>query len=247
MDIKTSTGTATTINRADKITSVAGSAREIYVTATEPHAQGMRRRARVLNAVPVTLQRFNQVNSSTLQPEYHDAETVLAQVKTEKAGRWVAKGVYAPESQEVLYFDNANLAQNFGVIRTVCQDSARGLMFSGLFSVQYIPKPTMTGGNPALYQDPIPTPGTPIDIELQFIETTEQASYAGGSKQVIGDAVIKFTRNQLTQAQILTDGSFFDITALGGSPIRYQVWNGSEGLKQEQTYHWCVYLKRVRK
>lgn len=247
MDIKTKTGVATTINRGDKVTAIAGAAREIYITATEPYAQGMKRRARVLAPVDVTLRRFNKINPTTLAPEYHDPVTVQAQVKTEKSGRWVSKGVYAPESQEVLYLNNANTSENFGVIRAIAQDSARGLMFPGLFSVQYIPVPTMTGGNAALMIEPTPTPGTPVDIDLQFIELTDQYTYGDGVKQKMGDAVIKFTRDQLTQAQIGANGSFFDITPLGGTAIRYQVWNASEGVKQEQTYHWCVYLKRVRK
>lgn len=246
-------GNSLTLAQGHKITSIAGQSRELYITEIAPYAQGKRRRARIVAPVSAVIAPFVEVDSGTLAPTYDSSVTVLAQAKTEKSNRYNPKGEdsdadfgpNAPESAEVLYFNNADSTQDFGVIKVRLADAARGLMFPGMFTAQYIPAPSESGGDPDLFIPPTYTPGTPVDLTLSFINLSDQMRYEGGTGVKRGDAVIKFTRDQLTKAQILADKGLFEITPIGGSAISYEVW-GSDGVEYEQTYHWCVYLRRVR-
>lgn len=245
-------GASVVLAKAHKVTEIAGRACDLYVTEVGPYAQGMKRRARALGTVDVVVHPFTGLNISTGVPEYGDPVTVKAQIKTEKAGRWSTTGdktdadygALAPEAREILYFNNATAAQPFGVIRCVTDDPARGLMFATLYTVQFIPL-VASGGDPDLNIPATITPGTPRSITPAFVDITEQAVFEGNMRVKTGDAVVKFTRNQATQAELLGD-NLIRITPLGGTAMDYQLWNAAQGLKAEQTYHWTAFLKRLR-
>lgn len=224
-----------------KISSIDGVVTDFYVSDVIPRP----------TAIPPTLMEADAITMNPLSISGGDiiegAEfSFRAQVEFDKnIENNPDQGPQTPKTKGRLIALSAGRGNN-RLLEIFFTDSLEGLMFPGLFSVQYTPAPTMTGGNAALMIEPTLTPGTPVDIDLQFIELTDQYAFGEGVKQKVGDAVIKFTRNQLTQDQIGANGAYFEITPLGGSPIHYQVWNASEGVKQEQTYHWCIYLKRVR-
>lgn len=249
--VTTTTGATLTLAKGDKISSIAGQARDLYIVEVGPYAQGKRRRGRIIAPVDASIASFDEIDSGTLSPTYETAATVKAQAKTEKASRWNSTetdanfGPNSPESREILYFNNADTTQAFGLIRAVAVDSSRGLMFPEMFTAQYLPAPTITGGDDIKMIPGTPTPGTPVALTLEYIDLSEQFAIADYARTKTGDALIRFQRDQLTQAQIEANGAYFAITPNGGSAILYQIW-GSEGVQQEQTYHWTVYLKRVR-
>lgn len=248
--VQTTAGASLTLQQGDKITAVAGQSRELLITELAPYAQGMRRRARILSKVDASIASFDSLDGS-LAPSYDDAVTVKCQSKIERLQAFKYKGEEtdgdygseALESKEVLYFNNADTAQNFGVIRAVLQDPARGLYFPNMFTVRLAPF-TAAGGRSSGGIPPSTTPGTKIDLEPVFIDINAQVVVGDSSQMTLGDAVIKFPRHKATQAQLLGD-SLIEITPQGQSAIQYRVKN-TEGLKQMQTHHWMAYLERVR-
>lgn len=248
--VQTTSGASLTLQQGDKITSVAGQSRELLITELAPYAQGMRRRARILSRVDVSIASFDSLGVD-LAPSYDDAVTVKGQSKIEKLQVFSHKGEevdgdYGPqalESKEVLYFNNADTTQDFGVIRAVLQDPARGLFFPNMFTVQMVPK-TKSGGRSSGGIPPSVSDGTKVNLEPVFINVNTQVLVGNSSQITLGDAVIKFPLHKATQAQLLGD-SLIEITPQGQSAIAYRIKN-ADGLKQMQTHHWMAYLERVR-
>lgn len=242
------------IGQQDRITSIAGKERDLYITAVEPVSQGSHYRFRTLARTPVIFQRFSHIDTVSRSPVYFPEEVAIAQVKTIKGSQWKTEivsthaidGPDAPQSREFVYFDNANQLEDFGVIRAIASDESRGLMFSELMGVQYIPAPTIVDADPDEMKPGTSTPGTPIDLEYVFIELKDQYLFVENQTVRAGDAILKVRRDLLTLDQITEDGATFEITPPGQQPIRYQIWEMNQGVQSEQTYHWTIYLNKIK-
>jgi len=240
-------GSGVAIDVGAKITSIAGSAVEAYIVDLLPYSVGMRRRARILAPVDIVVQPLTGISAQGA-PQYGAAITLRGQVKGESASNrfiGVKQGADAPETSRSIYFNNTNQAQPFGVVRGKVADAMSGLLLAGLFTIRYLPPPTLSGGNPDLYIPSSETPGTPIALNPVFVSLSEQSVFEGAAKIKTGDALIRIPRTQLTEAQLQADRMLIEITPKGGSARMYQLWN-SDGIKPMQTLHWEIYLKRVR-
>lgn len=245
--VQNTSGGTVTLAKGDKF-SLHGE--NLYVTGLSAHAAGARRRHRIIGAAPVQLSSFDSLSSS-LEPQYTGAVTVMAQVKTVKPNQYKAfgdqkDGDYGPdqpESRKILYVMEANTSADWPQVKIELQDAARGLMFPGMFTVELIPQ-TKASGNQSLGIPDTVTNGTPVDLEPVFVDLSDQVTVSESSQVTLGDALIKFPRHKATQAQLLGD-SIISITPSGQSAIQYRVKN-TQGIVQMQTHHWMVYLERIR-
>ena len=244
----------TSISHQDKITSIAGLPVELYVTAIEPVSQGSHYRFRVLAPTPIVITRFSHIDPITREPIYFAEETVYGQVKTIKGSVWKTEslarnaidGSHAPQSKTFIYFDNADNNQAFGTFRAIVNDEARGLLFNDLYSVNYIPAPIKTGGDPDLMIPPTLTPSTPINLEYIFLEQQEQYLFLENQTVRVGDAILKISRDKLTLSEITTEGAIFTVTEQNQPTVRYQIWEKTQGIQSGQTYHWTIYLNKIK-
>lgn len=248
--ISATDGTKVEITNGDHITGIAGRDSDLYITDIMPYAQGMYPEPQIVAPVNVCVENLKEIDETTFAPKYYQSANVLGQVKTTKA-QDTSKTPDSPEAKEVLYFNNANADQEFSLIKVECADSLRGETYAGLFDLERAVT-TLTGGNDLLG---IPGSESTVYTPLKaiFVELTDQYRFGNVSREKFvsdarvkaGDAMIKLKRSAISQSQI-ESANHFRITPRGGSPIKYIIWNGSEGIVQEQQYVWCLYLQKVR-
>lgn len=197
--------------------------------------------------VSLSLATFDQLNATTLVPEYLATKTVIAQIKAdsqEPDNELIeADGPEQPKTYKVIYLQESDLTKGYPVIKLVLRDVHRGLMFPGLYTVQFVPY-TVSGGDDAAEIPPTVTEGAPRTLTCKKVDLRDQVVLLGSLQERVGDARITFLRSEATQAELLGK-MFIDITPKGGSALRYRLKNAA-GLTTEQTYHWTALLERVR-
>jgi len=250
--VQSKDGLRVELTNGDHITSIAGRDSDLYITDIGPYAQGMYPKPSIVAPVSVTVENLKEIDETTLQPKYYQSASVWGQVKTAKA-QDTSKTPDSPEAKEVLYFNNADPCQEFSLIRAVVADSLSGETYAGLYTFERAVT-TITDANQLLgipgSEDTVFT-----TIPALFVELTDQYRFTPSGntertndpfiKQKAGDALVKIKRSYLTQSQV-ESASYFRITPLGGTPVKYIIWNGSDGIVQEQHYQWSLYLQKVR-
>lgn len=240
--IKAIDGSSVSLSNGDHITSIAGRSSDLYITDIGPYAQGMYPKPSLVAPVNVALETLVEIDNTTLAPTYNSSVSVYGQAKTLKT-QDTHKSPDSPEAKETLYFNNADSAQEFSLVYVKCADSLSGETYAGLYTLEKAVT-TITSGNPLLG---IPGSESTVysTIPALFVELTDQYRFIDGVRQKAGDALIKIKRSLITQSQI-ESANHFRITPKGGTARKYIIWNGGEGIVQEQQYHWCIYLQKVR-
>lgn len=201
--------------------------------------------------VALLLSRFIGLDGDTLAPEYAAAVTVQAQVKNERVDhRWrkadTTEGPDMPETRKVLYLQEANTSQTWPLIRIELGDVGRTLMVPDLYTVKYLPPPTITTpGDPELGIPAEVEPGTPLLLDPTQVNINEQIVPVGNQMIRRGDACMTVPRNGLTEDMLMNPEARFEITLPGGAVVLYQV-PGKEGFETLLTYHYKIYLNRLR-
>ncbi len=247
------TGATITIDKGTKITSIAGRAVDLIFSGISAEDTAGRRRGRVLSRTPVILAPFTGVNTSTLAFEYGTPVTVLAQTEEKMVSRWdpsengTSQVLYgsslAPKSEVDIFLNNADLTQDFGILYGQALDAVRGLMAPGLYAVNYVTVPPLTGAQEdAGYANA----NTPVPVPLTCIRVDWNAQYEtiDGIDQKCGDALIVCTRSQATEAT-LQNADYFTISYLSQTAVKYTIWN-QRGIRYLDTYHYGIYLQRMK-
>jgi hypothetical protein len=238
---KTTTGTSLAIDNGDKITAIGSRSTELYITDVLPIGEGMTGRCRVLFPVQVSLQKFLSVDTDSMAATYDTAVTVLGQSEPRKVQEWnKTDGPDIKRAQEFVVFNETAAGTKYGAFRCSLVDQLDGLFIANQFTVKIINLITVGGnritGSPASSEE-VPQLLSPVIVSLN-----DQYDYTGTQPTKLGDAKIVLKQSDITQAQ-LEAAACIEITPPDGIISRYVIWDG--GIDREQTYHWCVYLKRI--
>jgi len=239
--IKALDKSAVMVAPTNRITSIAGTSRELYITDVRPYPSCGRPTLRRAEKVVIEPLSFSGGAVTAGPPK-----TFKGQVDFEISSRHSAsRSPDGPESRGSILFLSGETSKVSQLVEIEFTDSLSGFSFSGLYQIRYLPPPTLSGGNPDLYIPASEGPGTPVPITPVFVSLSEQSVFEGAAKIKTGDALIRIPRTQLTEAHLQADRMLIEITPKGGSARMYQLWN-SDGIKPMQTLHWEIYLKRVR-
>lgn len=253
--VKDTDGTVQDIGNTYKITSVAGLDVSLFVSELKPIAIGERHRrslpGRKRSMATVEINPLVALDEDTLQPEYGTAYTVKAQVQfkefqkvSKSTNPYNPKGPDNPSSYAKIYFLNADKEKPFPYIFCEAKDSMNAEMYAGLFTVE-LGTIEKSGEN-----EEFGLPATSIDFDGEEIAATSvdlcyKYEQTNSESVESGDAVIVIPR--LHTRQYLTHSSrYFSITPLGQDTEYFSVWNGKDGIKDMETRHWMVHLKKMR-
>lgn len=245
---KTGGGTAT-LGRLGKFV-VGGET--VLITGIGGCGNGIRTRRKPPGATPDTYYPFSQLNPTTLAPEWGAGVSVEVQYKadTEERSQLVNAddGPGMPETYLIGYLLDADGTSRCPHIRLVLQDVHRALMDPGLYTIKLLPPPIVADpGDPELSIPPTTTEAVPIVLVAVRVDLREQWVSEGNARRKLGDAKLTISCEGLSLDNLLAEGAFITVAAAGinsGVARRYQV-TGPEGIDLLQTYHACVYLKRI--
>lgn len=236
-----SNGNTVTLELGDKITT---EGRDLIISGIGPYAQGGRRKYRLIAPAIVSFSAFAQINNSTLVPEYSSAVSIALQLKEakEEKDNLVDDNALWPTTYKVAYAKEAG-SQNYSLIRLVLRDAVHGLTFPSLYTVKLVPR-ISTGGDTDLGTPSTTTDGTLRTLNPVYVSIWEQITLDGNERIKRGDAKIVIPRHAATEAELMGN-TLIEITPKGSSSLRYRIWPG-KGIETEQTFHWCIYLERIR-
>lgn len=242
-----------TLGRLDKL-SIAGE--ELVITGLGTYADGANPPRRPNPAMKDrTYYPFTGLDPDTLAPTWGSAVEVKVQIKVLGDGTTAysqqvndADGPDMPTTKRTGYLQEADASASWPLIQIQLWDLAHGLMIPELYTVKLLPPPTVDDpGDPELSIPATTSPADPVGLSPVRVDLREQWIPEGNGRRKLGDAKLLLSREGLSLDQLLADGAFVTVAAAGvggGVGRRYQV-TGPDGIEPLQTYHYCVYLKRV--
>lgn len=232
-------GASVAINPTDKITSIAGESRELYVTDVKPLPVG--------GIVPTIM----QGEAAAISTQTFSGGTVtVGTAKTFKAQTHFYKSTAhgskrtpdGPEAKGYLILRGYDMTKVSKLLEVSFADSLEGKAFANTYAFARV-SVTYTGADPDAGDSGTATP-TSTAITYLNIDLNTQYSDDGPNAQKIGDAMVIVDRSAVTEAQ-LNAAEYFTLTPQGGSAIKYTLWN-SDGIKFPKTHHYEIYLKRMQ-
>lgn len=233
------TGASVTINPTDKITSIAGVAKDLYVLDVKPLPVG--------GVVPTIMQgETASISTQTFSGgtvTVGTAKSFKAQVHFYKSTHHDSKRTPdGPAAKGYLILRGYDMKKVSKLLEVPFADSLEGKAFANTYAFARVVV-SYTGGDPDAGDPGTATP-TSTAITYQNIDLNDQYEDDGPTSRKIGDAMVIVDRSLVTEAQ-LTGAEYFTLTPQGGSAIKYTLWN-SEGIKFLKTHHYAIYLKRMR-
>lgn len=233
------TGASVAIVPTNKITSIAGEARELYVVDVKPLPVG--------GVVPTIIQ--GEVAAISAQTFSGGSVTVgtaknfKAQVHFYKSTAHGSKRTPdGPEAKGYLIVRGFDMTKVSKLLEVIFADSLEGKAFANTYAFARV-STTYSGADPDAGDPGTATP-TPASIAYLNIDLSEQYEDDGPNARKIGDAMVIVDRSVVSEAN-LTGAEYFTLTPQGGSAIKYTLWN-ADGIKFLKTHHYAIYLKRMR-
>lgn len=224
----------------------------LVITGIGARADGARTKRKPPTAIPRMYYPFIGLDPDTLAPQWGPGVTIEAQIKPLGTGETgysqqlsAKEGADQPITCKLAYcLEAAN--QTWPHVRLMLWDITHGLMVPDLYTVKYLPPPTITTpGDPELGIPAEVEPGAPLLLDPTQVNLNEQIVPVGNQMIRRGDACITVPRNGLTEDMLMNPEARFEITLPGGAVVLYQV-PGNEGFETLLTYHYKIYLNRLR-
>jgi hypothetical protein len=233
------TGASVLISPTDKISTIAGVSRDLYVIDVKPLPVG--------GIVPTIIQgEVAAISTQTFSGgtvTTGTAKNFKAQVHFRKSREHSSKRTPdGPEAKGYLIVRGFDMTKVSKLLEVVFADSLEGKAFANTYAFARV-STTYTGADPDAGDPGTATP-TPASIAYQNVDLSEQYEDDGPRARKIGDAMVIVDRSVVSEAQ-LTGAEYFTLTPQGGSAIKYTLWN-SDGIKFLKTHHYAIYLKRLQ-
>lgn len=227
------------INPTDKISSIAGVVRDLYVIDVKPLPVG--------GIVPTIMQgEVAAISTQTFSGgtvTTGTAKNFKAQVHFHKSREHSSKRTPdSPEAKGYLIVRGYDMTKVSKLLEVVFADSLEGKAFANTYAFARVTT-TYTGADPDAGDPGTATP-TSTTIAYKDIDLSEQYEDDGPRSRKIGDTMVIVDRSAVSEAQ-LTGAEYFTLTPQGGSAQRYTLWN-SDGIKFLKTHHYAIYLKRLQ-
>jgi hypothetical protein len=238
---KDTSGSDVTIANSDKITGLDGETYELYVIDVIPmgHYTQTAIKPRLIHPIDVTIETFSTFTG--LVPTFNSAVTVKGQVRWKKAQEANKdKGPSATVSDGHIVFEHKPAGQRSKLFKAVFLDKSQGFIFANRFTVQLYG--AKTGGDSRRGK-----PGTlpaPTALTVEYVDPVDQYEYSGGTRVKVGDAKIRVARDLISKTAI-EDASKFGISVDGGTEESYTIVSQS-GVRALQSYHWDIFLQRLK-
>lgn len=237
------TGTSRTLNDQDKITSLDGETKELYVVSIEAEARHRRFNAkRLIDPIDAIIAPFSSLDSSGV-PTYGTPYTVKADLHWHEENHF-----YQISGPDVLYstgFLVMRHAPNAFKRRMVVMkftDRQQGKHFAGEYTVSFssvtYPNQTAMGDLGA------PTTSTRT-ISCDLVELKEGTRTTDGIVLKTGTAMLKVDRSLITRSEVNGRYNYFTISLNGLSVGRFGLDPEQDAAIIENSHHFHIYLKKA--
>lgn len=238
---KDTNGNTVTIQNGDRVSLIGTRSADLYVTDIVPIGEGMHHRARVLFPVPCSVAPFTGLNGVTFNPEYGTAVTIQGQPEPKKVNHWMAnRGPNNPDRNEHLVFNEQDQASYYGAFRLQLEDAWDGLMIADQYTVELVTMPAPTGGDPDIGLPGITGAPVATALTVKMVSLTDQYEFNGSIRILRGNGKLQVNAQDIPAIEA---ADYIKVTMPNGVEVKYTLWDKS--VEYEQTYHGCVYLKRL--
>lgn len=246
------TGATKTINRKDKITSIDGENYEFYVIDIVPFAHGITRaRPRILHKTPIVISPYSALNPDN-SISYGASYTVLGQIAWGDAGKFEPnKSANTLVAKGHISFQPVVTGQSRGLFMARFSDKLQGDFVEDVWEVKFYANVVTKDSRGQI------TAGTstPKTLTCDMVQATLGFVTIDNVQLKSGMAMIKITRDQLTEAEMYGKDNYFTLSLNGATPVKYRIWNtgavtsldgtSSHGVIINQTNHYHIYLMRA--